>query len=190
MVDGKKINGIFIFFFNVTHHHLPARSFLCSLESRGGGEKGEKTTVRTGQQAAAQRSPAPPGSPSPAPTHTHPCQHQPRANDKKTLSPGRWWLLGTQDEVQLPRLSCFSWGWKERILQQLDASRPNASHLSLSYSLKARKPEHKTKQGPKHGEKKKNKNKNQRISQAGRDPRGSEPSSWLHAGLPKIRHWD
>lgn len=32
----------------MTHHHLPARSFLCSLESRG-GEKGENKIVRNKQ---------------------------------------------------------------------------------------------------------------------------------------------
>lgn len=84
-----------------------------------GGEKGENTAVRTGQQAAAQRSPAPPGSPSPAPTRTplpggpRP-QHRPHANNKKTLCPGQnpsdlsldpWGMLRRQLEDALQKVA-------------------------------------------------------------------------------------
>lgn len=84
-----------------------------------GGEKGENTAVRTGQQAAAQRSPAHPGSPSPAPTRTplpggpRP-QHRPRANNKETLCPGQnpsdlsldpWGMLRRQLEDVLQKVA-------------------------------------------------------------------------------------
>lgn len=54
----------FLGFFLVRHpHHLPARSFLCSLESRG-GEKGEKKSVRSRKTGAAPKLSA-----SPSPLH-------------------------------------------------------------------------------------------------------------------------
>lgn len=81
MVDGKKNKWDFYFFFNVTHHHLPARSFLCSLESRG-EEKKERTQRLEQDNRQPPNALQPPrvpfsssnphtparGSPSPAPT--------------------------------------------------------------------------------------------------------------------------
>lgn len=52
-------------FFCMTHHHLPARSFLCSLESRGGeGKKKERTKqLETRKQTANPKFSYPPPSP-------------------------------------------------------------------------------------------------------------------------------
>lgn len=64
MVDGGMV-------FWMMHHHLPARSFLCSLESRGRGQRERKERTQELEQQNSQRekaflAPRPPPIPPPA----------------------------------------------------------------------------------------------------------------------------